>query len=143
MEEIVDKSVQEFVPNENMKKVLEAYCDMDTKPTISARMDHANVSRTMWYEWIQIPGFQEWWNTETDKFMESVVGELKKIGYMKSASDFRYWEAMMMKFGDYARKGEDKIIIKDQDKIDSLLKKYVTNKSEGQETTDTGTTTNQ
>lgn len=118
----VDKNEQKFKPTDAMVKVLQAFCDMDTAPSISARMDKASVSRTLWYEWIKTPGFMEWWETETTNYMQSYIGELLKIGIMKSPKDFRYWEAMMMKFGKYARK-ED--ITSDGEKLDGIVVKFV------------------
>jgi hypothetical protein len=82
---------------------------MENKPTITARMDAAGVSRTLWYEWIQKPGFSAWWKAETEKFLENTMSDLFKIGYLKSASDYRYFEAMIMRFGGFSRKGEVKV----------------------------------
>ena len=101
-----NKTEQNFKPTEEMLKVLEAFADMELKPTVSARMEKAGVGRTMWYEWLKIDGFMDWWDTETNKIVQSNIGELRKIGYMKSASDFRYWEAMMTKYDKYARRSD-------------------------------------
>ena len=97
---------QKFKPTQEMERVYLAYCDMEVKPTIKARMEEAHVERTKWYDWLKIEGFLEWWYEQTEAFMERSLSELNKIAYMKAGSDFRYMELLQMKYGKFRRTGD-------------------------------------
>ena len=97
---------QKFKPTQEMERVYLAYCDMEVKPTIKARMEEAHVERTKWYDWLKIDGFLEWWHEQTEAFMERSLSELNKIAYMKAGSDFRYMELLQMKYGKFRRTGD-------------------------------------
>ena len=50
---------------------------------------------------------------------------LDKVGIMKSVKDFRYWEAMQMKYANFRRK-ED--VTSNNEKIDTVVVKFIESK---------------
>lgn len=64
----------------------------------------AESIRQMTYQWEAKPGYKEW----RDQFWKELMNEsriiLDKIGIQRGTENFRYWEAMQMKYGGYKRK---------------------------------------
>lgn len=56
-----------------------------------------------WERWQDTPGFKAWWQEQWQKGMERSEWYLDKIGIKKAQSNFKYWEAMQMKFFKFAR----------------------------------------
>lgn len=92
-----------FKPTENMIKFLRAKLDVEVSPTITAECEAAGIDRGTYYRWIEDARFVEWFNKEWELAMTKQVSWLDKVGLMKAPKDFRYWEALQMKFGKYTR----------------------------------------
>lgn len=141
MSKDTDKKEQKYEPTEEMQKVLIAFCDMSVKPTVSARMDAANVGRTTWYEWIKDPRFLQWWKDETEAFMYRSISELNKIAFMKAGKDFRYMELLQTKYANYRKKTDvtsnDKPI-NDTGDIAKLLSEVLKDEGENRDTKEDG-----
>lgn len=84
----------------------------------------AESIRQMTYQWEQKEGYKEW----RDEFWKSLMNDSKpildKIGLQRGAENFKYWEAMQMKYGGYKRKTDvttDDKPINDTNQIANLL----------------------
>jgi hypothetical protein len=55
---------------------------------------------SLWAKWQKRPGFVEWWSSEHEKFMvgNSTKAYLDNIGIERASKDFKYWQAMQMKY---------------------------------------------
>lgn len=100
------KSYEIFKPTEKMVALLRAKLDPTVKPTITAECAEANIARKTYYEWFEREDFVTWFNREFERGMGKLIPYLDKVGIMKATKDFKYWEAMQMKFGGYAFKSE-------------------------------------
>lgn len=84
----------------------------------------AESIRQMTYQWEEKPGYKEW----RDSFWKDLMGEnriiLDKIGIQRGTENFKYWEAMQMKYGGFKRKTDfttDNKPINNTDQIANLL----------------------
>ncbi len=84
----------------------------------------AESIRQMTYQWEAKEGYKEW----RDSFWKELMGEtriiLDKIGIQRGTENFRYWEAMQMKYGGFKRKADfttDDKPINNTDQIANLL----------------------
>lgn len=96
-----------FKPTKEMLKLLEAKLNVEVKPTVTAEAKYAGISRTTYYEWFKDDNFVNWFNKEWEREQAKMGSWLDKVGYMKAPKDFRYWEAMQMKYQNFARKQEN------------------------------------
>ena len=59
-----------------------------------------HISREAWYNWRQLPGFNEWfveqWQTKRTQWLPT----LDLIGMKRAPHSFQYWEAMKKTVGD-------------------------------------------
>ena len=84
----------------------------------------AESIRQMTYQWEEKEGYKEW----RDSFWKDLMNEnriiLDKIGIQRGTENFRYWEAMQMKYGGFKRKADfttDDKPINNTDNIANLL----------------------
>ena len=87
-----------------MINLLRAMLDVDVKPTITAFCEKAEIDRGTYYNWFDNPQFVEWFNKEWELAMAKQVSWLDRVGLQKSVKDFRYWEALQMKYGKFSRR---------------------------------------
>lgn len=101
-----------------------AYADPYSKPTIAdvsrravemmiedgigeEQIPKAESIRQMVYQWEKENGYKEW----RDKYWNQLMSEariiLDKVGLQRGVKDFRYWEAMQMKFGNFSRRQDN------------------------------------
>jgi len=95
---------------------------MEAKPTITAICEDEvdekgkvivqGISRTTWYEWNKDEGFVNWWAECWERHMRRSMFALDKIGWLKSAKDFRYFELLQMKYANFRKKHD--VTTKDQ-----------------------------
>ena len=102
------KNQQDFVPSKSHIALLRAKLDPTIKPTITAECQEAGIDRGTYYNWFEKDDFVEWFNKEFSRGMGKLIPYLDKVGVMKATKDFKYWEAMQMKYGDHAYKSEVK-----------------------------------
>lgn len=100
---MIDKK---FKPTKQMINLLRVMLDVDVKPTITAFCEKAGISRETYYNWFENEDFVKWFNLEWELAMAKQVSWLDRVGLQKSVKDFRYWEAMQMKYGKFKRKEE-------------------------------------
>lgn len=93
-----------FKPTKKMRDLIKVMLDPEVKPTITAFCSGASINRQTYYNWFDNPVFVEWFNKEWDMAMAKQVSWLDRVGLTKSVVDFRYWEAMQMKYGKFKRK---------------------------------------
>jgi hypothetical protein len=102
----IDKPLTVFKPTKQQLDWLKSALDPTVQPTISAIAKDCGVNRENWYGWIKDEAFMEWWGNVWDEGMKQANWFLDKVGMQMSTKDFRYWEAMQMKFGKFARKSD-------------------------------------
>ena len=93
-----------FKPNEKQLLWLETAANLDVKPTILAISQKSGIDRRFWYDWIERDDFVDWWNKAWDKVMQRHNWWLDRVGLAKSMKDYRYWEAMQMKYSKFRQK---------------------------------------
>jgi len=93
----------------------------------SEEIPKAESIRQMTYQWEnkkKYPGYQDWVEEVWESHMRDTKPWLDKIGLRRGVRDFRYWEAMEMKYADYKRKSDvtsDNKPINDTEQIANLL----------------------
>lgn len=100
----------------------------------------AESIRQMTYQWEEKEGYKEW----RDSFWKDLMGEnriiLDKIGIQRGTENFKYWEAMQMKYGGFKRKADfttDDKPINNTDNIANLLMEAYKNGGATEGATDT------
>lgn len=70
----------------------------DSPSKVSANCE---VDRRSWYDWLKLPGFEDWFYDEYTRRRKRIIPKLDAIG-MKHASRgaYQFWEAMNKKVGD-------------------------------------------
>lgn len=70
------------------------------------------VDRSTWYDWLDVPGFLDWYTAEYKRRRQVILPELDAIG-MKQArrGDFNFWKEMNRKAGDSGEDGGTKVQI--------------------------------
>lgn len=80
--------------------------------------------RKMTYQWENKEGYRDWVKQVWASSMEDMKPWLDKVGLRRGVRDFRYWEAMQMKYANYKRKSDittDDKPINNTDQIANLL----------------------
>lgn len=129
-----------FKPDKAMIYYWIAYSMPDVKPEVTdaakraielmkqdgvTEIDNWETLRQYTYRWDKIEGYREWRDKFWDELMRDGQQFLDKVGIMKSVKDFRYWEAMQMKYANFRRK-ED--VTSDNEKIDTVVVKFIESK---------------
>ena len=94
---------KKFVPTKEMKAFIISMLDPDVEPTITAICKNAGISRTTYYNWFENEDFVNWFDKEWALAMTRQVSWLDKVGLARSIDDFKYWEAMQMKYGKFKK----------------------------------------
>lgn len=95
-----------FEPTDRQLALLRARLDVEIKPTITAECKEAGIDRGTYYDWMKNPDFVEWFNNAWKESQKKLESWLDKVGYLKAMKDFRYWEALQMKYHKYSRKND-------------------------------------
>jgi len=96
LEKPTDKQL--FKPSANQEKWLDTAIQMETDE-IKAISEACGIDRTVWYDWLKVEGFIEWFNAEWDKRLKGHAWKLDAIGLKNSKRDFNYWKAMQQRAG--------------------------------------------
>lgn len=102
-------STKPFKPKERQIALIRAMLDPEVKPTITAFCEEAGIDRKTYYNWFDNDEFVEWFNREWERAMAKQVSWLDNVGLKKSVKDYRYWEAMQMKYGKFSRKEDSRV----------------------------------
>ncbi len=78
------RNLTEFQPNENQKRVLEAFQEGDFTISVVDVCQAAGISRSAYYLWFQDAGFRRWWNNEADRW--AALQRPRIIGAMVAAA---------------------------------------------------------
>jgi len=97
------KATTPFKPSPKMIELLRAKLDIEVKPTITAECEKIGIDRSTYYNWFEDVRFVEWFNKEWEEGMAKMIPYLDKVGLQKALQDFRYYELLQMKFGNYKR----------------------------------------
>lgn len=95
-----------FRPNPRQIELVRTLADPTIKPTITAVCAEVGIARKTYYEWFDDPRFVTWFNDAWTQEMERAKSYLDNIGLKKALSDYRYWEAMQMMYGKFAKKAD-------------------------------------
>lgn len=117
-----------FVPSEKQIALLREMIDGEGKPTITAFCAGAEISRQTYYDWFADDSFVKWFNHEWEMAMAKKVTWLDRVGLQKSVIDFRYWEALQMKYGKFRRR-ED--VTSNDSEIKTITVKFVEGNNDG------------
>jgi len=90
---------KDFKPTAKMYEWFKSATNPEIKSNILAIEKDCGIDRRYWYEWRKDPKFMTWWNEEWVNFHKSATWILDKIGLDRARKDFKYWEAMQMKYG--------------------------------------------
>lgn len=58
------------------------------------------MSRQTWYDWLKIPGFEDWYYEQYKNKRKRWLPTLDRIGMMRSERDYNYWKDMNKKLGE-------------------------------------------
>jgi hypothetical protein len=83
--------------------------EMMKEDGVTKNIPEAESIRRMTYKWWNKEGYEEWQAEYWKELMKDKVAWLDKIGMLESRKDFRYWEALQMKFADFKRKQETSV----------------------------------
>ena len=100
---IHNKPTTPFKPTSKMIDLLRAKLDIEVKPTITAECEKIGIERSTYYDWFEDARFVAWFNKEWQEGMAKMTPYLDKVGMQKALQDFRYYELLQMKFGNYKR----------------------------------------
>lgn len=95
-----------FKPNKQQLGWLKSALDPTVQPTIKAIATDCGVNRENWYKWLKNPKFVEWFSTAWKKGMERTEWFFDKVGMVQATKDYRYFEAMQMKYHKFKKQGE-------------------------------------
>lgn len=98
-----------FKPNKKQIAFLKAKLDPQVRPTIEEECKEAGINRQTYYNWLKKPGFLNWLRREFKKGMKDNMIYLDKLGMALAVKDFRYWEALQMKYSGYSKKIDKKV----------------------------------
>lgn len=133
------KKEEIFKPTLHMIYYWKAFADPYTQPNISAtavkavemmeidgvpKIPQPETLRREVYKWENKKGYKEWSIKNWNKLMVESKPLLDKVGLRRGIRDFRYWEAMQMKYANYKRKSDvttDDKPINNTDQIANLL----------------------
>lgn len=83
-----------FVPKENQIKWFHKAVELRSKsPTEIA--DALELDRTNFYQWMDDPGFREWWDGEWAKFYSQIKHRLIEAGAKNAETNHAWWQDMM------------------------------------------------
>lgn len=88
-----------FKPTPAMRIWLDTAIDIvSDSPTDIA--EKSQLSRAVWYEWLKIPEFEDWYYGEYKKARRRWLPTLDRIGMGNAKKDYNYWKDMKATTGD-------------------------------------------
>lgn len=124
MKKKVNKKPTKFKPNKRQIALLRAWANPEQKPTITAICETVGINRTTYYVWFSNDDFVEWFEKEWRRAMKDMEPYLDNIGLKKAVKDYKYWEAMQMKYLNFTRKEEQKTTQDVKIDVDGIIDKY-------------------
>lgn len=62
--------------------------------------NECGIDRTTWYQWVDKPGFEDWYFTEYKNKRKRWLPTLDAIGMKNATKDYNYWKDMNKKVGE-------------------------------------------
>jgi hypothetical protein len=89
-----------FEPTIKMKEYVIAAVELGTNSPTKIEQNSALARRT-WYDWVKLPGFEDWFYNEYSRLRRRIIPELDELTmkYAKRGS-FQHLELMTKKVGD-------------------------------------------
>lgn len=92
--------MKKFEPTPKMLSLLQAACDTRVNATITAWCKAANISPVSYYEWRKRDDFNTWFDGEMERWTNSMLSSLRKVGIIKALSgDYQFWRDMVEMVG--------------------------------------------
>lgn len=89
-----------FEPTKGMIRWLETAFELGYTATIISIAERAEMNRDNWYQWLEKPGFVEWWDAQWQGFLRLNRWKLDAIGMKQAERNYDYWRAMMERTGN-------------------------------------------
>lgn len=99
-----------FTPTPAMRIWLDTAIDMQSD-SITDIANACQLSRAAWYEWLKVPGFEDWYYTNYKQQRRRWLPKLDAMGMANAKRDFNYWKEMKKAAGDGDESGGTKIQI--------------------------------
>lgn len=91
--------VAQFQPTPHMIVWLDTAIQLETD-SITEIAEESHIARKTWYDWLDKPGFIEWFRATWDKKLSGQSWRLDAIGMKNAKRDFKYWESMQRRVGN-------------------------------------------
>lgn len=99
-----------FVPSANQEKWLDTAIQLESSE-IKAISEACGIDRTVWYDWLKVPGFIEWHNAEWEKRLQGHSWKLDVYGFNQAKRDTKALELMMKRTGKIKEVGNKGVLI--------------------------------
>ena len=95
---------KDFVPTPAMRIWLETAIELTTDSPKEIA-EASQLSRAVWYEWLKVPGFEDWYWSNYKQQRRRWLPKLDAMGMANAKKDFNFWKEMNRKAGDGAEEG--------------------------------------
>jgi len=92
-------STTPFEPSRGMMKWFDVSIQLGYGASISDVAEKSELDRSNWYQWLDKPGFVEWWDSQWQKYFHSNRWKLQAIGMKQAERNYDYWHDMMTASG--------------------------------------------
>lgn len=96
----VTKLENSFNPTRAMKRCLSVTFDLGYGASITDIAKETGINRKTWYDWLDKPGFVEWWDAQWQKHLHRSRWKLDAIGLKKAEKSYRFWKDMQNRTGN-------------------------------------------
>lgn len=93
-------SPKPFEPTKGMIKWFEAAIELGHTASITSIAEKSELDRSNWYQWLEMPGFVEWWDSQWQQFLKLNRWKLDAIGMKQAERNYDYWKTMMERTGN-------------------------------------------
>jgi hypothetical protein len=85
-------------------------------PVVEEISRKSGVDESTYYSWLKKEGFLEWFETERQKRLRAFSWRLDNMGMKRAGDDYRYWEGMQKRVGNFKETNNIAAEFKDGDK---------------------------
>lgn len=105
IEGAIQNHTEQFKPTNGMLRWFDSALELGYGASITDVAIKSELQRSNWYEWIDKPGFVEWWDSQWQKYFVINRWKLKAIGMKQAERNYDYWHDMMLSSGQLQEKG--------------------------------------